>query len=248
MVQEVVERQPRRFRLSDVLRYADELRRQYPANRFVDAKIRQSLQVLRDQGVIRFLGGGLYERLGVEPKFSPFFDPEIALTYSSRAQVARVLIETWAELNLYCLRCTSNALARLPANTPVSDFECPRCDAHYQLKSKDGRFGAVIAGAALEPTMRAIRERTMPDHILVEFDRRRSIIVYADAVPGAMIDEGRIIPRRPLSPTARRAGWQGCNINVSELPRVPIVQPMGTDRTEARRQWRTLTRDANDAE
>jgi hypothetical protein len=240
MVQEVVERQPRLFELSDILGFADELRAQYPANRFVDAKIRQSLQVLRDQGVLRFLGGGRYERLDAEPVFSPIFDPSLAEGYTNRAQIARVLIETWAEMNLYCLQCTRNALARLPPNTPVADFACPMCNATYQLKSKDGRFGNLLIGAAYEATLRAVREGAMPAHILVEFDRRRSTIVYADALPGALIAEERVIPRRPLSLKARRAGWQGCNIDVSGLPSVPVVQPAGTDRTEARRQWRSI--------
>jgi len=241
LVQEVVERQSREFQLADILRHADEFREQYPANRFVDAKIRQSLQVLRDQGVLRFLGAGRYERLDAQPTFSPFFDPTLAADYTNRAQVARVLIETWAEMNLYCLHCVRDALARLPPNTPVADFACPSCDATYQLKAKDGRFGSLLIGAAYQATVRAARAGTMPAHILVEFDRRRSTIVYADALPGALIDEARIIARRPLSLSARRAGWQGCNIDVSGLPSVAIVQPAGTDRQDARRRWRTLT-------
>jgi hypothetical protein len=213
LVQDLVASQPRRFTLADILQHSDELRVQYPQNRFVDAKIRQSLQVLRDQGVLRFLGAGRYERLNAEPVFSPFFDPSLAAGYSNRAQIARVLIETWAEMNLYCLSCNRDALTRLPPNTPVADFGCAKCRASYQLKAKDGRFGAMLIGAAFEATIRAVRERTMPEHILVEFDTRRSIVIYADAVPGALIDEARVIPRRPLSANARRAGWQGCTID-----------------------------------
>jgi hypothetical protein len=241
IVQDVVEKQPRVFHLADILQHADELAAEYPANRFVDAKIRQSLQVLRDQGVLRFLGAGRYERLDAQPAFSPFFDPSLAGGYTNRAQVARVLIETWAEMNLYCLHCTRDALARLPPNTPVADFACPSCDATYQLKAKDGRFGSLLIGAAYHTTLRAVREGKMPAHILVEFDRRRATVVYADGLPGALIDEARVIARRPLSLNARRAGWQGCNIDVSGLPSVAIVQPAGTDRTDARRHWRTLT-------
>lgn len=240
LVQEVVEKQPRRFHLADVLRYADELGAQYPANRFVDAKIRQSLQVLRDQGVLRFLGSGRYERLDSAPEFSPFFDSSLADGYSNRAQIARVLIETWAEMNLYCLQCMRDSLARLPPNTPVADFSCSACNASYQLKSKDGRFGALLIGAAYDATLRAVRDGKMPAHILVEFDRRRSTVVYADALPGSLIDETRVIPRNPLTSTARRAGWQGCNINVAGLASVPIVQPAGTDRAKARKQWHAL--------
>ena len=241
LVQDVVGKQPRKFRLADILRHADELRAQYPENRFVEAKIRRSLQVLRDQGAIRFLGAGRYERLDVEPVFSPFFDPSLAGGYTNRAQVARVLIETWAEMNLYCLHCTRDALARLPPNTPVADFACPSCDAAYQLKAKDGRFGSLLIGAAYHATLQAVREGRMPAHILVEFDLRRSTIVYAYALPGGLIDEARVIARRPLSSSARRAGWQGCNIDVSGLPSVAIVQPAGMDREDARRHWRTPT-------
>jgi hypothetical protein len=241
LVQEVVERQPRVFELAAVLQFADELRAQYPANRFVDAKIRQSLQILRDQGTLRFLGGGRYERLDTQPAFSPLFDPALVGEYTNRAQIARVLIETWAEMNLYCLHCTRDVLARLPPNTPVADFACSQCGVTYQLKAKDGRFGSTLIGAAYEATVRAVRDGDMPEHILVEFDRRRSTIVYADALPGSLIGEARVIARKPLSPTARRAGWQGCTIDVSGLPKVPIVQPAGTDRTETRRRWKALT-------
>ena len=163
-MQAIVERQPRYFALADVLRYGDELRAAYPANRFVDEKIRQSLQLLRNQGMLRFHGAGKYERLDAQPVFSPFFDASISDGYVNRAQIARVLIETWAEMNLYCLHCTRDSLLRLPPNTPVADFSCPDCDATYQLKSKDGRFGTKLPGAAYEPIMRAIREGRMPGY------------------------------------------------------------------------------------
>jgi hypothetical protein len=247
MVYEIVEKQPRLFHLKDVLRYADDLRAEYPENRFVEAKIRQSLQVLRDQGVLRFLGKGNYERVGAEPVFSPLYDPSLAADYTNRAQIARVLIETWAELNLYCLNCARDALGRLPPNTPVADFICPACNATYQLKSKDGRFGDFLVGAAYEATLRAVHKGEMPAYVLVEYDRRRSTIVYADALPGELIDETRVIARRPLSPSARRAGWQGCTIDVSGLPSVAIVQPAGTNRLDARREWQMIPRRRGDA-
>lgn len=234
---EVVRKQNRFFRLADVLNHADELQRRYPANRFVDAKIRQSLQTLRDQGALKFFGGGLYERLDVEPHFSPFFDSSIADAYANRAQVARVLIETWAELNLYCLTCASDSLERLPGNTPVADFDCFVCSTRYQIKSKDGRMGPTIIGAAYQPTIEAIRAGAFPELVLVEFDGRRSSVVYVDAVPGRSIVEDRVIARRPLGPRARRAGWQGCTIDVGGLPSVSIVAPLGADRQTVRRQW-----------
>lgn len=119
LVVNIVSAQPREFSLADVLEHKESLQRQFPNNRFVEAKIRQSLQVLRDQGVLRFMGSGRYRRLDVPPTFSPLIDVTAAAAYVSEAQAARVALETWASFNLYCLNCSSDALDRLPNNTPV---------------------------------------------------------------------------------------------------------------------------------
>lgn len=51
----------RRFTLSEVYGAEDHLARIYPGNRNVRPKIRQQLQVLRDNGYLTFLGNGSYE-------------------------------------------------------------------------------------------------------------------------------------------------------------------------------------------
>lgn len=48
------------FLLSEVYAHADRLARLHPGNRHVREKIRQQLQVLRDLGLLTFLGGGSY--------------------------------------------------------------------------------------------------------------------------------------------------------------------------------------------
>jgi type II restriction enzyme len=49
-----------RFELADVYDFEGRLAEMYPENRHVRAKIRQQLQVLRDEGLIEFLGDGEY--------------------------------------------------------------------------------------------------------------------------------------------------------------------------------------------
>ena len=49
-----------RFELADVYAFEDRLGELYPENQHVRAKIRQQLQVLRDEGLIEFLGDGEY--------------------------------------------------------------------------------------------------------------------------------------------------------------------------------------------
>ena len=48
------------FLLSDVYAHADALAKLHPANRHIQPKIRQQLQVLRDLGLVEFLGSGRY--------------------------------------------------------------------------------------------------------------------------------------------------------------------------------------------
>lgn len=244
LVRDVIERLPRTFTLRDVESHREYFAKHYPDNRFIEAKIRQSLQILRDQGFIVFAKPGVYERTGAqEPVFSAFFDPSVAEGFVSKSQMARVTVETWAEQNLYCLNCDADELGALPANTKVADLECYRCDSRYQLKSKNGRFHGTITGAAYQPLLDAIRAGAMPDYFMVEYDTRFSIVVFASGIPGQHIAEDCIIPRKALSAKARRAGWRGCNINVEGLSpyRVSIVEPAGRARTDVRKDWRKIS-------
>lgn len=52
-----------KFTLQQVYAFANELQRKYPDNHHVKDKIRQQLQVLRDRGVIEFIGRGRYQNL-----------------------------------------------------------------------------------------------------------------------------------------------------------------------------------------
>lgn len=50
------------FSLSEVYSYESVLKARYPSNRFIKEKIRQQLQVLRDNGFLQFMGNGLYKK------------------------------------------------------------------------------------------------------------------------------------------------------------------------------------------
>ena len=51
------------FSLNQVYAFADLLKLKHPENNHVNDKIRQQLQVLRDRGIIEFLGRGHYRKL-----------------------------------------------------------------------------------------------------------------------------------------------------------------------------------------
>ena len=231
---------PNRFTMGDLMQYKPMLAELYPNNRHIDAKLRQTLQILRDHGEIEFLGNGQYSRQPRRTDFSPHIDFTHTSGFSSAAQKARIALETWAELNLFCLYCDSNTLARLAANTPVSDFRCTVCESNYQLKGKDGRFGPKIIGAAYEPTLKSIRMQRSPDYLLMEYDKRFETVVFGIAIKGSSITESHLQPRRPLQPTARRAGWTGCTIRIDDLPKALIIEPMLLNRALSRERWREL--------
>ena len=48
------------FTLDEVYAFEDELKAAYPGNSHIRAKIRQRMQVLRDNGYLEFLGRGNY--------------------------------------------------------------------------------------------------------------------------------------------------------------------------------------------
>ncbi len=50
------------FSINDVYVFESQLKARYPNNKNVKAKIRQQLQILRDNGVLIFLGDGKYRR------------------------------------------------------------------------------------------------------------------------------------------------------------------------------------------
>lgn len=51
------------FTLDEVYKFENVLKLKYPSNNFIKDKIRQQLQVLRDKGIIEFVGRGRYRKL-----------------------------------------------------------------------------------------------------------------------------------------------------------------------------------------
>lgn len=225
LVHEIVVRMPERFTLNDLNIHFDTLRRAYPMNKNINAKVRQTLQRLRDQNVIAFLGPGTYRRLVSRPTPTLDIDFSAADVFKSSAQKARVALETWAKLNLWCRSCGGPTLLGLPPNSPVADLRCAACGIEYQVKSKNGRFEGRILGAAFEPIrMRAI-EKTIPDYLLIEYDAKSCRVTSVNLVRGHEITDKDVLKRKPLRSNAKRAGWIGCEISTEGLTQIPIVAP-----------------------
>ncbi len=51
------------FTLKDIYQFENTLKARHPNNKFIKDKIRQQLQILRDKGIIKFLGRGKYKKI-----------------------------------------------------------------------------------------------------------------------------------------------------------------------------------------
>ena len=151
-VDEVLRQLPREFNLEDVRRFNKTLSALFPRNYHIDAKVRQTLQILRDRGQLEFLGGGHYRKIDAAPHFSCLIDTTRAANYTSRSQIARVLIEPWAELNLYCLDCPSDDISALPNNAKVADFSVPLATLRIKSSPATGDFATSFTAVSFVRT------------------------------------------------------------------------------------------------
>ena len=169
-------------------------------------------------------------------------DFSVAEGYKSPSQVARLVTEDWARRNLYCLSCICDKLTAEPANTRVRDYICPSCCATYQLKSSRGRFGASVTNSAYAPKMAAIEQGRAPHYAFLQYSLDQAQVTDLFLVPGHLLNAGMIAQRKPLSSTARRAGWVGSNILLGHLPsdvRVTVISTgIARSPEQARADWK----------
>ncbi len=167
--------------------------------------------------------------------------------YRSASQRARVGTEAWGAQNFFCPACESPRLSSVPQGTAAIDYVCPACDSPFQLKSQSRAFGNRILDAAYSEMRSAILEDRTPNLYILQYDLAAWAVRTLILIPRFAFALSAVERRKPLTPTARRAGWVGCNIVLDRIPmgaRIPIVQDgrarPATAVREAYRQLRPL--------
>jgi type II restriction enzyme len=153
-------------------------------------------------------------------------DFSLAESYHSAAQRARVVTESWAASNMYCVVCPSRRIEVTRAGSQAIDFLCPRCEEPYQLKSCNHAFGTKVVDGAYAAMVRAISAGSMPHLLLLEYSLADATVCNMWFVPRFAVTKSCLEQRPPLRETARRAGWVGCNIVLRNIPsdaRIDIV-------------------------
>lgn len=145
------------------------------------------------------------------------FDLSCANGYKSSGQRIRLMSENWAEKNLYCPCCGSENITKFPNNMPVADFFCEACNEIFELKSKRNHFGKKIVDGAYKTAIERISSNKNPDLLVLAYSHDYRVKELA-VIPKYFFTADIIEKRKPLAPTARRAGWTGSNILFSDIP------------------------------
>ncbi len=144
------------------------------------------------------------------------FNTKLAEGYTSNSQIARILTENWVLSNSYCPSCGNLPLNEFENNRPVADFYCRSCLEEFELKSKGGKLTNTITDGAYSTMIERINSDNNPNFFFLTYSKDWKVSDFL-IIPKQFFTEETIIKRPPLSPTARRAGWIGCNIDISKV-------------------------------
>ncbi len=147
------------------------------------------------------------------------FDLRKAAGYSSNSQIARVLTESWVKENSFCPNCGNFQLTEFENNRPAADFYCKNCSEEYELKGKAGnKLGNKIADGAYNTMIERINSINNPNFFFLNYHKTNLSVNNFLMIPKHYFVPEIIIERKPLPVTAKRAGWIGCNIDISKIP------------------------------
>ena len=125
-----------------------------------------------------------------------------------------------------CPRCKRNrTLKRLPNNFKCADIICDFCGFLAQVKAASVHDVEVlpkqILGAAWRPQHERMKAGIYFPLFIVLFQKRLFAIYYlaADLQLPKMF-----LPRKPLSLTAKKAGWQGFRYDLATITRERVVR------------------------
>ena len=141
----------------------------------------------------------------------------VAEDYRSNSQRIRVMTERWVIDSIFCPGC-GTSLSRFKNNEPVADFYCTNCKEEYELKSKNGNIGKKIVNGAYTAMIDRLESENNPNFFFLSYERASLAIKNFLTIPKNFFVTSIIEERKALGPTARRAGWVGCNIVMKDIP------------------------------
>ena len=153
------------------------------------------------------------------------FNVSLAENYTSNSQRIRVMSEAWVAENMFCPCCGYCNIVQYENNRPAADFHCESCGETFELKSKRGTIGRKIADGSYSAAIQRVESNENPELLVLQY--QHLTVKSLTLIPKYFFTPSVIQRRAPLPPTARRAGWIGCNILYSEIPdqgKIPVIK------------------------
>lgn len=145
------------------------------------------------------------------------FQTSLAKNYSNSSQKIRAMSEPWTEQNIFCPNCWSK-IKNLENNKAVSDFLCEECLENYEQKASKYKFKWKVLSSEYYTLIKRLEEKNKPHFFFLHYLDWIFSVNDFFVVPKYFFVAEIIEKRRPLSSTARRAGWTGSNILFSKIP------------------------------
>lgn len=131
-------------------------------------------------------------------------------------------------VTLPCPLCHETSLVKYKTNQKSKDVLCEKCGCQIQIKAtkhtKNTQTCIKLLGAEYRTTLSSVKENNVHYLVLLystkdgKYTIRDICLIHHDD-----INESCIIPRNPLSPAAKRAGWQGCMLVFSKFDSVKLL-------------------------
>ena len=145
------------------------------------------------------------------------FNKSLSSNYTNNSQKIRVMSEIWTEQNIFCPNCW-NFLDNLENNKKASDFLCWNCKENYEQKASKKRFQWKVLSSEYSTLIKRISSIDKPHFFFLHYVDLHYSVENFFVVPKYFFTSEVIEKRKPLSETARRAGWTGSNILFSKIP------------------------------
>ncbi|MGH7939558.1 MAG: DpnI domain-containing protein [Limisphaerales bacterium] len=112
---------------------------------------------------------------------------ELAIAGANPRDRARVLLDCWAQGNLYCPNCSSDKLNR--DNGRTGQLRCPGCRSRFEIQGQPGPFDQYIAAGPFDSVRCAMGDRRLSGRFYLHYDPRVWIVRDLLLVPGFAIPE-----------------------------------------------------------
>lgn len=163
------------------------------------------------------------------------FDVKLTAGYKSASQMARIMTENWVGNSAFCPNCGHYQIDKYSNNKPVADFFCSNCKEDYELKSKGNSIGDKILDGSYRTKIERLKSNTNPNLFVLSYSLKDLSVHNFFVIPKHFFVPEIIEKRKPLTATARRAGWIGSNILLQKVPRlgkIYIVKQQHVERKE----------------